>query len=112
MSVPTLRKSLPIYAGNTWIQPFVFKVGGLREDLSAFTDWACQWRLGNTQGDPITLAVDASEAANGLITITATPEQTRAMAGNGVCDFEAVDGSVVRTFVRFNTSWTEDVTRA
>lgn len=111
MAVPVYGTKLDVYAGDTWSQAFVFKVGDDPEDLSAWTDWESEWRPVDTSTTEIALTVDASDAVNGVIVVSATPEQSRAMGANGVFDIQAVQGSTVRTFIRAATKWKLDVTR-
>lgn len=119
-TVPVVAEKLQVYAGDSWSQPFAFKVpvdpdadpivlGP--EDLSAFTDWQCQWRTSDAATEPITLTVDSTDKATGDIIVSATPEQTRSMGRDGVADVQAVNGSETRTFIRFRTDWQRDVTR-
>ena len=82
------------------------------EDLSAYTDWASEWRPIVSSDTEIELEVDATDADAGLIVVRATGIQVRTMAGNGVFDVQAIgtDGEP-RTFIRAKTSWKLDVTR-
>ena len=108
-----------VYAGDAWSASFRMNIQPdpevetlEAEDLSAYTDWACDWRPTDVSATEIALEVDDTDAATGVIVIRATGVQTRAMAGKGVFDLEAVgtDGET-RTFIRAKTSWKNDVTR-
>jgi len=108
-----------VTAGDGWSQGFRMTVqpdpeveATEPEDLSAYTDWACHWRVTAAAATSIDLEVDATDAATGLIVIRATGAQTRAMGSSGGFDFEAIgtDGEP-RTFVRAKTRWTLDYTR-
>lgn len=109
--VPVHKTALEVYAGDAWSQAFVFKTGDTPDDLTAWTGWACQWRKAARSATAIDLTVDASDAANGVIVVSATGEQTREMGAGGVFDVEAVQDSTPRTFIRGSTSWVLDVTR-
>lgn len=113
-----------VYAGDAWSQAFRMTVqpdpdnpATEPEDLSAYTDWACQWRATAAADTALDLTVDASEAADGVIVVRASGDvgasegQTRLMGGNGVFDLEAVLSGETRTFVRAKTRWSLDVTR-
>ena len=108
-----------VYAGDAWAQAFRMTIQPdpevdvtEAEDLSAYTAWACDWRPTDASETEIELEVDDTDAATGVIVVRATGIQTRAMAGKGVFDLEAVgtDGEP-RTFIRAKTSWKNDVTR-
>ena len=82
------------------------------EDLSAYTDWAAEWRPIVSSDTEIELEVDTDDAETGLIVVRATGLQVREMGANGVFDVQAIgtDGEP-RTFIRAKTSWKLDVTR-
>lgn len=112
MAVPIHTTPIPVYAGDSWSQSFTFKAGESPEDLTGWGDWECQWRPTADSTDEIVLSVAVSgDPTEGVIVVSATPEQTRAMGQSGQVDVQAVDGSTVRTFIRFKTKWTLDVTR-
>lgn len=129
-----------VYAGDAWSQSFEFGeytgyapaveagyTGTLAEwlaldpanadtwepeDLSGWSTWSSQWRPLATSADSlaISLTVDATDAAAGVVVLAASEAQTRAMNGNGVFDIQAALPNV-RTFARAKTKWTLDVTR-
>lgn len=111
MPVPVYATKIEVYAGDSWSQSFVFKVGDTPEDLTGWGSWECQWRPSEASSTAVDLTVDTSSADEGVITISATPEQTRAMGRDGLADVQAVDGADVRTFIRFRTVWRRDLTR-
>lgn len=110
---------LEVVGGNSWSQDF--ELGHYTDpedpdswapdDLSAWTDWTCQWRPSSLSSTVIVLTVESSAANEGKITISATPEKTLAMNGSGVFDFRAELSGDVRTFVRVRTLWRRGVTR-
>lgn len=113
-----------VYAGDAWSQAFRMTVqpdpddpATEPEDLSGYSDWACQWRSTAGAATAIDLTVDASDAATGVIVVRASGDvgavegQTREMGGNGVFDLEAVLAGETRTFIRAKTRWSLDVTR-
>jgi hypothetical protein len=82
------------------------------EDLSGLSSWSSQWRPTAESADSlaISLTVDATAAATGVITLGASEAQTRAMGASGVFDIQAALPSV-RTLTRAKTKWRLDVTR-
>lgn len=112
MAVPIYATALEVYAGDTWSQSFIFKTGEDPEDLTGWDDWEAEWRVTDGAADSITLsAAVVGDPADGTVIVTATPEQTRAMAANGVFDVQALQGATVRTFIRCKTKWRRDITR-
>jgi len=107
-----------IYAGDAWSQSFEFgsltdpddEGSWVGDDLSEWSDWSAQWRVTDSAMSEITLTVDATGAADGVLVLSASEAQTRAMAGNGVFDIQAATPRV-RTFLRAKTHWKQDVTR-
>jgi len=102
---------VPVYAGDT--TPFfsyTFANGGVPDDMSAWT-WQAQWRLKPAAENFLTLDVDASLAATGVISISASAATTAQMTGSGVWDLQGTRGDEVRTWLRGTTVFTRDVTR-
>jgi hypothetical protein len=109
-----------VYAGDAWSQSFEFgeytdpddEGTWVAEDLTSFGSWSSQWRpaADADDADAISLTVDASDAANGVIVVAASSAQTRAMGVSGVFDIQAATPEV-RTFIRAKTKWRLDVTR-
>lgn len=116
MTVPQANP-VEVYAGDTLSFPtyrFTETIDGVTtpEDLTAWIGWTAQWRVNEYSVDAITLAVDITEGANGILTLTATAEQTDAMGTGGMWDVQATHPEAgVRTFLRGTTTWTKDVTR-
>lgn len=82
-------------------------------DLSEWSDWTAQWRPGFDDTRVIQLDV-VSGGADGILTVSATPEQTALMdeyEGGGWYDVQATSPQV-RTFVIVRTWMQKDVTRA
>lgn len=82
------------------------------DDLTSWGGWLCQWRPSDDAADStiIELTVNLSQAGGGILSVSATSEQTRAMQQSGVFDVQATT-PVVRTFFRVNTFWRLDVSR-
>lgn len=106
-----------VYAGDAWSQTFEFGEEDdagtwVPEDLSSWGDWTSQWRpaADSPDADAISLTVDVTGAATGVIVLAATSTQTRAMAMSGVFDIQAATPEI-RTFIRAKTKWRLDVTR-
>lgn len=107
-----------VYAGDAWSQSFEFgeytdpadEDTWVAEDLSSFGSWSAQWRVTADAETSISLTVDATDAANGVVVVAASSAQTREMGASGVFDIQAGTPSV-RTFIRAKTKWRLDVTR-
>lgn len=114
MTLPNVPTAPPInvYAGDTLNFPeYVFEASNdVPVDLSAWT-WRCMWRRYPTSAEEITLTVDDSDAATGVIRISATPEQTTAMGYAGVWDLEGTSGDEIQTWLTGTTVYSLDVTR-
>ena len=110
-----------IYAGDTWSRSFEIRRRDATDPaVSAPVDlvadgwggWIAQWRSrADSSEEPIELGVDASQAADGVMTLSATAAQTRAMRQSGVWDLQASRGSEVRTWLAGSFTWGWDVTR-
>jgi len=114
MSGPFIVPDVPVYAGDTLtFPPYTFTEDGVVIDLVAegWGSWQSKWRVTPDAATAITLTVDDSAADEGVIQITATGTQATEMAQSGVFDLQATNSGVVRTWVRGNTSWQNDVTR-
>lgn len=110
MSCPVSVPSVCAYAGDTLVFPtYSFETAGIPTDLSAWDSWAAQWRPNSDSDEAMVLTVVKTASS---FAITATAEQTRAMGESGVWDLQATDGSVVKTFIRGETVYQMDVTRA
>jgi len=99
-----------IYAGDTLTMPFTLSDTNGPLNLSGWT-WRAMWRPKAASDTVIELAVDATTANVGHLVISATPEQTQLMVGNGVWDLEGTLAGSVRTFLRGNTAGVQDVSR-
>jgi hypothetical protein len=97
-------------AGDDFAVQFTFKVDGVPQDMSAWT-FASEWRSGESSDNAVPFAVDQSTASQGVVILSLTPDQTRAMGHGGVFDLQGTDGGQVRTFLTGSTVWSLDVTR-
>jgi hypothetical protein len=104
-----------IYSGDTAIWPTYTFTDDSQQPRNLVAEgwgsWEAQWRPKADADTEITLVVDDSNAASGVIKISSGPVNTALMGGNGVWDLQAVNGGTVKTWVRGKTKWTEDVTR-
>lgn len=117
---PASVPDVEIYAGDTaeW-PPFTFTTDGTPIDLTDWDDWTATWRPTPGSADSVDLDVDTTAGATGTVKITASATATRAMQnlapkvfdGFGYWDLQAVNGAVVRTWLRGKTINREDVTR-
>jgi hypothetical protein len=112
-SFPTDVGTLRVYAGDTFSQTFVFKEGTAVIDFDAegWTDWAAEYRVTRNAATSITFAVDDSEADEGRITISLTPDQTNEITKAGVFDLQATQNGTVKTWLQGSIAWSKDVTR-
>lgn len=112
-SLPPTVYPVDVYAGDTLVFPTytITDADDVPMNLSGWT-FTAQWRHHPHAADAITLTVDTTDAASGVIGISATAAQTRAMKQSGVWDLEGVMGGTVRTFLAGTTVYTQDVSRA
>lgn len=107
----TKVSTVTVYAGDTLrLEYHLLDDQGDPADVSAW-DFTAQWRQTVTSTDAIDLTVDTTEAATGVIIISATADQTNLMSNPGVWDLQGIDGDEVHTFLRGVTRWMKDVTR-
>lgn len=104
----SLPSALRLYAGDDFSVTLRFMEAGVPTDLSGWLDWRADWRSYSKTG---AFTVDESRLSEGIITLTLTGEQTRAMSESGSWDLQARRDGITRTWVRASTSWNEDVTR-
>jgi len=115
MAVPFTVDPVPVYAGDELIFPIYELLTGavgseVPQNLAAYT-FSAQWRRHPSAADSIPLVVDASAANIGRFDLSATPANTRAMAGPGFWDLQGTLGAEVETFIKGQTTWESDVTR-
>lgn len=103
---------ITIVRGDNWAQSFNAKDDvGDPFDLSDWSDWTAQWRSTFDDETAYDLVV-VSGGVTGVLTVSATPVQTRAMGNkNGWIDIQA-SSPEVRTFIQARTHYRKDVTRA
>jgi hypothetical protein len=106
--VPAIR----IYAGDTVVFPaYRFRDGtGALIDLSQWTITA-SWRRTHSASVAIPLDVDDTDAATGMIRVTASADATETMRAKGVWDLQAEYNGIVKTLVYGVTEYILDVTR-
>jgi hypothetical protein len=108
--------SFEMYAGDDFALQFTLldkprAAGGVPQDHSGWT-FTAQWRNRATDAADVAFAVDQTGAAGGVVILSLTPAQTRAIATSGVFDLQGVAGDgTVKTFLTGVTIWREDVTR-
>lgn len=105
----------PVIAGDSFALQLTVKdrIGGTPQNMSGWT-FTAQWRTRAGSATAVPFTVDQSSAATGLIIISLSPAQTRAMGGSGTFDVQGTTdaGATVRTFARGTTTYLPDVTRA
>lgn len=110
VSVPTLE----VYRGDSFSQSFVFKdatTGAVRNLVSeGWGSWVAQWRPFVGSAELVAFAVDTTQASTGRVGVALTAVQTAGLR-RGVWDLQASQGSVVRTWLAGDVSFSEDVTR-
>jgi hypothetical protein len=112
MAQPFEVPSVAVYAGDSLEFPTyqVLDSDKVAVDLSSWT-WRAQWRRNPMSSTFIELTIDDSDAADGKIYISATPEQTTEMGSSGVWDLQGTKAGEVETWLRGPTVYTQDVTR-
>lgn len=108
VKVPVIR----IYSGDTTdFRGYRFKDGtGAVINLAQWT-FTAVWRRTPQTPAFLILTVDATQAASGLIRVTASPAITAQIKARGVWDLQATFNGVVKTLVYGNTEHISDVTR-
>ena len=97
-----------LYAGDpARLELTVRDTLGAPVDLSGRT-WLAQWRESPSAPDAVPITADTTDAATGILVLSLTAEQTRAMTRGGVWDVQHVGGS---TLVYGTTTWRRDVSR-
>jgi hypothetical protein len=110
--------TIPIYRGDSLTRSYKFRDSNTRDviDLTAagWLAWRAQWRPAEDWPEFIEMTVDTSQAAVGIISVSATALQTETMRA-GVWDLQAmrtVTGTTeVRTWIRGTTTQKGDVTK-
>lgn len=114
--MPVTVDTVEVYAGDTVDWPtYTLKTSdGTIRNLVAegWTNWAAQWRPTPDATSDVVLDLDESRLSEGIIRITASAVDTRAMQANGVWDIQAERNGEVKTFLRGKTKWVQDVTRS
>ena len=108
MSFPVVVPDWAIYAGDAFSQTYKIEIGGVESDLRSWTNWVAAWEpyQGN---DTIVLTVTTTDLVHGVVTISATDEQTRLMNGPGLWDIQSEQNGGTRTWLRGKTTYTQDV---
>jgi hypothetical protein len=111
---PTLRHPWRVYAGDdNTLTVTITDTDGQPVDLSAATVTAA-WRALDTTPAQVPLTVDTTRAADGVLTITATADDTAVEAGtirSGLFDIQAVQNGTTTTILRGPVTWEADITR-
>lgn len=110
MSYPIDVGRFQVYDDNTFSQTFGFERNAQPYDLTAWTGWRAEWR-GDDEGELVTLAVDTSSLADGIVSVSAPAALVPLMHSPGAFDLKAARGSEVRTWIRASTYWRAGVTR-
>lgn len=100
-----------VYAGDDLVfPPYTLHVDGVPFDLvdDGWDTWTASWRKDKQGSTPVPLDVDVSQAAEGIIQISATPEVTAAMGSSGIWNVKAVKDTKSKTFLRGHTTYTND----
>lgn len=112
MALPASR-DIDIYGGMPYHHELVF-VDGLDGDtpldLSGRT-WAAQWRKDPLAETAVDFAVDASDAANGVVVISLTVEQVMTLDRVGVYDVFATAAGEPEALARGRATKHPQVTR-
>lgn len=114
MSGPGIVPAEKIYGGDGWSRTLTISQGGTPVDLTAgWSGWKAQWRPTAAARTAIDITIDTTDAASGVLRLSLTGAQTGSMGGDGVWDLQATPtGGEPVTWVRQQTTWQQDVTRA
>jgi hypothetical protein len=110
---PSHIGALVVYGGDTFTQTFNFLEDGAPIALTAkgWGSWKAQYRTSPSASLAVDFVVDDSQANSGAITISLSAEDTANIRSKGVFDLQASQSGTVRTWIRGELSWTQDVTR-
>lgn len=102
---------ITLYRGDTFAIQLAFTQGGIPLELPG-TGWLAQVRSPNGSG-PVTgtLTVDASNAGDGIILVTATAAEVAVLRA-GAWDLQCTVAPAVRTYIRGALKIERDVSRA
>jgi len=115
MTFPVTVPDITMYAGDTFTSPsYTMQTGtppvAINLVADGWTNWTAQWRALPTDTRYVAFTVDTTNAATGVIVMTATATQTRSM-WNGYWDLQATKNGAVRTWIKGKLVYVEDVTR-
>lgn len=112
MSFPTKVPAVQIYAGDTYIQDYVFKDStGAPINLDGWSNWKAEYRTSAGSPNSVDFDVDITGIALGEITVTMPADVTATLRHNGVWDLQATQGTTVKTFLASDVIVECDVTR-
>ena len=107
MLPPKMTAPWELYAGDESSIAPLFTTDGTTPEVLPLTGWQATWRSYAGSTDSVAIAVDATNAASGILVLSLTGAQTAAMTAAGVFDVQNGD----RTYLRGETAWSLDVTR-
>jgi hypothetical protein len=110
---PIKIPAIKIYRGDSFSQTYVFKnsVTNTPKNLvqEGWTDWKAQWKPEIDSDIIVDFTINATNAANGAISISLTAQQTMILR-RGVWDLQAKQNSIVRTWLLGKVEFEKDVT--
>lgn len=113
-AVPIMPEPWQIYAGDDEALQVTLRDDNCdRISLDGFTITAA-WRCSSCSDPEVQLRVDDSHAADGVITVFISGDQSSVDGGvirDGVFDIQTVKDGVTRTILRGNVAWMGDVER-
>jgi hypothetical protein len=117
MAQPTDLGAIAVYRGDAWLLPIVDDDGGsppVPTNLTAYgSSWTCQARSSEDTDPPVTITVDASNAATGRLNLSMTGTITAGMSGEYKFDVQVTGGTLSPlTMFRGRLRVTKDVTHA
>lgn len=109
---------VPVYRGDSLTRSFRFRdettQAVLNLTAAGWVSWRAQWRPAEDWPEFVELTVDTSQAAAGIVSVSATGAQTQTMRA-GIWDLQAtrtVTGTTeIRTWIRGTTTHKGDVTQ-
>ena len=109
--MPPATRDLTIYRGDDYAHTVtVTDEAGDPVDVSGST-WAAQFRRHDRDETAVDFAIDATNAATGVIVHSLTAAQTADLPARGVYDLQRTTDGEVETYLAGDVTVTGDVTR-
>lgn len=85
-----------LWRGDTWKFPMRFVRSGVPVPMvtEGWSDWKAQFRRTPLDAAPVDITIDETKLESGLIMLTLTSAQTRALQYNGFWDLQSANNSL------------------